>query len=107
MSAGRHEIEIVNDTLGYRATRVVQVSAGKIAPVKVEAPKGTIALNAVPWAEVWIDGENVGETPIGNLPVAIGAHEIIFRHPALGELRRAVTVTLKDAVRLSVDLRRK
>jgi len=107
VSAGRHEIEIVNDALGYRATRVVQVSAGKIAPVKVEAPKGTIALNAVPWAEVWIDGENVGETPIGNLPVPIGAHEIIFRHPALGELRQAVTVTLKDAVRLSVDLRRK
>jgi serine/threonine protein kinase len=107
VSAGRHEIEVVNDTLGYRATRVVQVSAGKTVPVKVDAPKGSIALNAVPWAEVWIDGENVGETPIGNLPVPIGAHEIIFRHPALGELRQAVTVTLKDAVRLSVDLRRK
>jgi hypothetical protein len=107
VSAGRHELEIVNDTLGYRTIRTVQVSAGKVTPIKVEFPKGTIALNAVPWAEVWVDGEKVGETPIGNLPLSIGPHEIVFRHPDLGEQRHAALVTLNTPARLSVDLRKK
>jgi hypothetical protein len=107
MSAGRHELEIVNETLGYRATRTVQVAAGKVTPIKIEFPKGTLALNAVPWAEVWVDGEKIGETPIGNLPLSIGPHEIVFRHPDLGEQRHAALITLKTPTRLSVDLRKK
>ena len=107
VSAGRHDIEVVNETLGYRAARTVQVAPGKVTPIKIEFPKGTIALNAVPWAEVWVDGEKVGDTPIGNLSLTIGPHEIVFRHPDLGEQRHAATVTLNTPARLSVDLRKK
>src|SRR5262249_32185646 len=67
VSAGRHEIEIVNDVLGYRTVRTVQVPAGRVIPIRIEWPRGTIAVNAVPWAEVWIDGDRIGETPIGNV----------------------------------------
>jgi hypothetical protein len=107
VSAGRHEIELVNETVGYRQVRTIQVAAGRVAPLKVEWPKGTIAINALPWAEVLIDGEKVGETPIGNLSLPIGPHEILFRHPELGEQRFATTVTLKAPARVSVDLRKK
>ncbi|MBI3492360.1 MAG: PEGA domain-containing protein, partial [Acidobacteria bacterium] len=106
VSAGRHEFEIVNDALGYRASRTVQVSPGKVSAIKIDWPKGTIAVNALPWAEVWIDGEKVGETPIGNLSVPIGPHEIVFRHPDLGERRYAATVSLNTPARVSVDLRK-
>jgi serine/threonine protein kinase len=107
VSAGRHEIEIVNEVLGYRSAKTVQVPAGRVVPIKVEWPRGTIAINAVPWAEVWIDGDRVGETPIGNHPLPIGPHEIVFRHPELGELRYAATVTMNAPARVSVDLRKK
>jgi hypothetical protein len=105
MAAGRQEVELVNDTLGYSVTRTIQVPAGKTASVNVELPMGVININAAPWAEVWVDGRRAGETPIGNLPIAIGPHEIVFRHPQLGEKRQAVSVTLKAPVRLSVDMK--
>jgi serine/threonine protein kinase len=105
MAAGRHELELVSDTLGYRATRVVQVLPGKVAAIAVDLPQGVMNLNASPWAEVWIDGTRVGETPIGNLSVAIGPHEIVFKHPQLGEKRQAVSVTLGAPIRLSVDMK--
>ncbi len=107
VSAGRHEIDIVNEVLGYRTTRTVQVPAGRVMSIKVEWPRGTIAINAVPWAEVWVDGDRVGETPIGNHSLPIGPHEIIFRHPELGERRYAATVTMSAPARVSVDLRKK
>jgi PEGA domain len=53
---------------------------------------------------VWIDGEKAGETPLGNLPIAIGPHEIVFKHPELGEQRHAATVMAGTPARLSVDL---
>jgi hypothetical protein len=107
VSAGRHQLDIVNDDLGYRATRTVQVAAGKVAPVSIELPNGSIALNATPWAEVWIDGNRVGETPIGNVSLTIGRHDVLFRHPELGEQHHTATITLKNVARLSVDMRTK
>jgi PEGA domain len=105
MAAGRHELELVNETLGYRSTRVVQVPPGKVAPISIDLPSGVVNLNASPWAEVWIDGQRVGETPIGNLSVPIGPHEVIFRNPQLGEKRHAISVTTGTPVRLSVDMK--
>jgi len=105
--AGRHDIEIVNVPLGYRVVRSVQVVPGKVLAFAVELPKQRISLNAVPWAEVWIDGQKAGETPIGDMSVSVGPHEVVFRHPELGEQRHAITVTATAAARLSVDMRKK
>ena len=107
VSAGRHEIELVSDQLGYRVTRTVHGAPGKVAPIKLELPKGTIALNATPWAEVWVDGEKIGETPIGNYQLTLGPHDFVFRNPDLGEQRHTAVVTLKTPARLSVDMRKK
>jgi len=41
---------------------------------------------------VWIDGQRSANA-IGNLSVP-RAHEIVFKHPQLGEKRQAVSVTL-------------
>ncbi len=105
MASGRHELELVSDALGYRSSRVVQVAPGKVAGITLDLPQGVVNLNAAPWAEVWIDGQRVGETPIGNLAVAIGPHEIVFKHPQFGEKRHAISVTTGAPVRLSVDMK--
>jgi len=106
VAAGRHEIDIVNEALGFRATRLVTVAPGQVSAIKLDWPNGSLALNALPWAEVWVDGERVGETPIGNVAVPIGPHEVLFRHPELGERLVRTTVTLSAPTRLSVDLRK-
>jgi hypothetical protein len=66
-----------------------------------------LSLNATPWAEVWIDGERVGDTPIGNLTRRIGSHEVLFRHPELGERRETVVIAVGKPARIGVDLRKK
>jgi hypothetical protein len=106
MPSGRHDLEIVSELLGYRGTKSIQVAAGKVTIIPVDLPKGTIAINALPWAEVWVDGAKIGETPIGNFAIAVGSHDVVFRNPELGEKRETVLVTLKDPVRLSVDMRK-
>ncbi|NOZ00944.1 MAG: protein kinase [Deltaproteobacteria bacterium] len=44
-----------------------------------------MTLNARPWAEVFLDGRNLGRTPIIGLDTTAGRHVVVFRHPELGE----------------------
>jgi hypothetical protein len=105
--AGRHDLELVNESLGYRGTRSVEVANGQVASVRPDWPRGTVALNALPWAEVFVNGERLGETPIGGASLPIGVHEIVFRHPELGERKASAVVTSGAPARLSVDMRAK
>ena len=106
LPAGQLRIELVNNALGYHEQRTVQITAGKTTTLAVDVPRGSLHVNALPWAEVWIDGRRAGETPIGNLQLPIGTHELVLRHPELGEQKRTVTVTAGAPVRVGVDLRK-
>jgi hypothetical protein len=106
MAAGNHTLDFVDAELGVSQRLTVTVTPGKISAVRVKVPNGTLSLNAQPWAQVWVDGARVGETPIGNLVRPIGRHEVVFRHPELGERRETVMVTTLKPARLGVDLRR-
>jgi len=103
---GRRELDLVNSVVGFRSRQVVDVKAGQTVVLTVTPPNGRININAVPWAEVLIAGKSVGETPIGNLSIPLGEHEIVFRHPQLGEVRRTAIVRLDAVTLVSVNLQR-
>jgi hypothetical protein len=106
MPAGKHTLKIVNTRLGYQRSQALQVPAGGAATLKIDVPDGVLNLNALPWAEVWIDGRRIGETPLGNVKLPIGDHEALFRHPQLGERRQNFVVTADGPTRVAVDLRK-
>ena len=102
LPAGRHTLELVNRPLAFRMESTVNVIAGRSAALNVPLPRGTLSISALPWAEVSVDGRPIGQTPIGNLSVSLGTHEIVWRHPEHGERRQTVLVG-SQAVRLGVD----
>ena len=74
---------------------------GEITTLAVAVPPGRLSVNAEPWAEVWIDNRPMGETPLANLEIPIGEHEVVFRHPDLGERRQNVIVRADTVARVS------
>ena len=106
LPAGRHELQFVNQPLGFAVRRSVRVDAAGTSVVSVEMPSAPLSVNALPWAQVWVDGVPLGETPIGNHQVRLGTHEILFRHPEHGERRETVVVSLHKPARVSVDMRK-
>jgi PEGA domain len=104
LAAGRHDIVLVNRTLEFQESRRLEIVPGQTTLVGIDAPTVPMNVNARPWAEVTLDGESLGETPISNATVPIGTHQLAFRHPQLGERRQTVVVTAKGPNRVSVDL---
>jgi PEGA domain len=106
LPVGSHRIEFANAGLEFSTARTVQIVAGKTASVAISPPSGRLSVNAVPWADVSIDGLPRGTTPLGELSVPIGTHEVVFRHPQLGERRQTVTVKAQTPARIGIDLRK-
>jgi len=107
LPVGRHELTLIDETSGIYTTRSVLVDGKKPAVLKVTMPTGLLMVSATPRAEVWVDGNRRGETPISALTLRAGAHDVVFRHPDLGDRKQAVVVTAGNVLRLNVDLRGK
>jgi len=105
LPAGAHETDLVNEALGYSEHRRIDVNPGATATIKIDA-RSTLSINARPWAEVILDGKAIGQTPIANLNVSLGSHQLAFRHPDLGERQQNVVITAKGPNRVAVDLTR-
>jgi serine/threonine-protein kinase len=100
LPAGRHEIALVNETLGYRLQQSVDIEGGQTLSLQVAPPPGMVTIDAVPWADLTIDGQAVGRTPVGPLPLVPGLHTISFHNPDFGGDSQRVIVKSAAKVRV-------
>ena len=103
LSPGKHTLTLTNRELGYNSTHAVDVEPGEVRSISID-PRGAINVNATPWAEVWVDGRKLGDTPLANAQLPLGTREVRLRHPQLGERRIPVTVRADAPAAISVDL---
>lgn len=109
VSAGRHEVEVrAEGFLPYR--REVTVAGGAEAEVEAvlsrEAPPGAVMISvSVPYAEVTIDGETVGTTPLEE-PVAVtpGRHVVEVSRSGYPSAQETVEVREGQVTRLELTL---
>lgn len=103
MRAGTYQLDLINTALGLRMRQPVTFRPGQMAKMNITVPPGRVSANAQPWANVSIDNRDYGETPLANLSVPIGEHEVIFRHPELGERRQTIIVRADVPTRVSAS----
>ena len=107
VSVGRHQLVLVNEVVGFSQSQAVNVTPGRVTSIRPQWPSAAMSFNATPWAEVWVDGQQIGETPLANISVPVGNHDVLFRHPELGEKRVRTVVTLSAPAKVSVDMRQR
>ena len=103
---GRHDLRLVNRTSPIDVEQSLDIAAGGTTSVVVEFLPGSVEINAVPSASVRVDGKAIGRTPVVDLQLSGGPHEVLFSHPRLGERRMTINVMAGKPLKLSTDLRR-
>jgi len=102
LPSGRHDIVVVSRELGYRSSRVVDVKPGEVTRLSIEPPKTTLTVTAMAPAQVWLDGTHLGAAPLVDVPIDLGTHQLVVRHPTAGEERRTIAAT-SAPVRVEID----
>jgi len=103
LSPGRHQLELASETLEFMALVDVVVTAGRTTTARATLPNGTVSISAWPWAHVTVNGMAIGATPLGNLQLPIGDHEVVWTHPQFGERRQTVTVRARTPTKVGID----
>ena len=53
---------------------------------------GLILIEGPPGAQVWVEGQLIGETPLPEISADVGDREVVVLHPEAGEVRQTVVV---------------
>jgi serine/threonine-protein kinase len=81
LSPGRHTVTLVNPALGLSRSFTVRLSAGEEKTHRVEFQKGKLNVSAVPWADVFLDGKHLGQTPLAGRELWEGRHTLRLVSP--------------------------
>lgn len=105
VSPGRHHLEFSNQALGVKLRQSVVAVPGQLGVVPLELPMGTMNLTCDEPADVFVDGQSAGVTPVSGLAVPLGPHVVTFQN-VHGRLQYKVSATLAGPVRLAVAFRK-
>jgi hypothetical protein len=102
LGPGHHQLHLQNKDLNYSATQSVDIEPGETSQVPLD-PRGSANINAAPWAEVFIDGDRAGDTPLANVSIRLGVREIVFKNPQFPERKVVTTIKAGAPATIAVD----
>jgi serine/threonine-protein kinase len=83
------------------------VASAPTAAAPVATPPsapGLLQVAVVPWGTVFVDGREMGDTPLDRISLPAGSHTVRIRHPAFEVVERQVTIVPGQTERIVVNL---
>jgi hypothetical protein len=65
--------------------------------------EGFLLVTAEPWADVSVDGQTIGQTPLAKIRLGVGSHDVVLTHPDYLPFRRRVSIKSSETFRLRVQ----
>lgn len=106
LEAGRRQLMLRHPNR-REYSREILIEPGDTLRLHVVMPQawGYLKLSVVPWAEIFVDGEAAGITPLAApLRLSIGEHELRLAGPGGKEWRETVRISEGDTLDIRVDL---
>ena len=75
--AGRTLQEQSGRGIPRTAAETTDPAMARKTPAPTAAATVGVHVNATPWAHIEIDGKPIGTTPLGNVPLTVGEHEVV------------------------------
>lgn len=104
LSAGQHTIMFTNPAFDP-ILKSMTIEADKEITVTGDffSHAGFVVCSVMPWAEVFIDEQSKGITPLKPIILSSGKHSVRFRNPAFADIVKEILVEPKDTVRMSIS----
>ena len=99
LPAGPHVLRFTSPGLGLLRSEHMTLKPGEHREQRLDFAKGRLDVDAVPWADVYLDGKRLGATPLQSLSVWEGTHVLRLVAPQ-GEKTLDVQVTPGSTTRV-------
>jgi hypothetical protein len=105
LAAGEHTVTLSNHDFAGVITDRVTISPNRTVTQKYSFNDfGYLQIVVRPWADIFIDGRPVGQTPISKLKVPAGRHTVLLRHPEMAEKTMTVVIASRETTVMSVEM---
>ncbi len=84
LRVGRHKL-VAKLPNGAKKVFWIKVLGAKTVNHAIKFNKGKLRIVVHPWADVWVDGKPVGQTPMGALELVEGPHKVRLRNEPNGK----------------------
>ena len=107
LAPGRHQIEFFNPNFKlHRWTVATRSGETNTVHVLLNATHGSLMVQVVPWAKVYIDGEYKEDTPLSKpLILTSGTHELKLVNPSFGEMIDSIFIELDKTLEKQFTLK--
>ena len=82
---GNHTLKLVNGDLGINKQIPMEFTAGKAKKLTFKLSKGKVRFVVTPWADVTVDGNRLGTTPLPETELYEGTHWVELNNDKLGK----------------------
>ena len=103
LTPGSHEAALAGDFVGI-SREGFSVAAGETLKRRFAPAVGFLKVIAIPWAEVFVDGAPLGQTPIAKIEVVAGPHTVVLKNPQLGERTEQIVITAGETNTVRVEM---
>ncbi len=104
IETGNQKLRLINDREGISMQRKVKINAGSVENINIQLRRGSLAVNATPWAWVRIGSRQPVETPL-RLDVYEGDYTVRFECPDGKQMRDTAHVVAGKTATLSASCR--
>jgi eukaryotic-like serine/threonine-protein kinase len=104
LAAGLHEVRCHDNANGIDVSMKVNLAPGEQRTIDIAPGKGTLTVKVAPWGRVFVDGKDLGLTPIAPFAVFEGRHHVEAVRP--GKRAEELVIVPRDGeieVRLRLD----
>jgi serine/threonine-protein kinase len=103
LASGVHRLELVNRRFNYRDFVSVRIEPGGLTSHAVALPYGSVRVETTPGAEIFVEGQRMGQAPLEDLAVPIGTREVIVRSADRRERRQPVEVRVGEVAVINAE----
>ncbi len=101
---GLRRVRLHSESDGFTLRRKLYLAPGKTETIDVKPAKGTLSLNATPWAWVRLGEQSPSETPV-RLTVFEGEYNVVFECPDGHRKKESTRVAAGQTTSLSIACR--
>jgi hypothetical protein len=82
VSPGSHTVQLASASFGRAPLTKLNARAGESTAYREPFVLGRLNVSVKPWADVYLDGAKIGQTPLAGRPAAAGSHQLRLVAPS-------------------------